>query len=392
VYWPNVDLGIGDFSAGNVPELSYETFRFEGPEKKLELHFRPIPGNTRGLRVIEKSTWDAILALSHISIISITSNEHYDAYLLSESSLFVYPYKLYLKTCGISSPLLCTPSLAELAQTLNTSLERVLYSRRNFLFPASQCYPHRSMDEEEGYLKQFFPSGQSVHLGKRDDPDHWFLFEALLSPNLCSPISRDYLPVSPSFEITMTGKLCAKTMMNFFGAHNGLAAGVGGPGELKIAEKSGIAQLIEGVVIDEYAFSPCGFSLNGLKGDGFLTIHITPQDEFAYVSYETNIVGVDYHKLRDELLQLFQPEKFTLLISNAPTSVTDLGDIDYLLTARTDTLLNGLPIFFERCQRTDCPVEQSDISSDHKKILPSTNIGPSALYKTPVLALEETWS
>lgn len=376
--------------SGNVPEQSYDAFRFEGPEKKLELHFRPIPGNTRGLRDIEKSTWDAILALSHISIISIKGNDHFDAYLLSESSLFVYPYKLYLKTCGISSPLLCTPALAELAQTLSTALDRVLYSRRNFLFPVSQCYPHRSMDEEEGYLKQFFPHGQSVHLGKHDDPDHWFLFEALLSPNLVSPISRDYVPVSPTFEITMTGKLCARTMTNFWGTNNGLAVGTNG--ELKIAEKSGIAQLIEGVEIDEYAFSPCGFSLNGLKDDGFITVHITPQDEFAYASYETNIAGLDYHKLRDGLLQLFRPEKFTMLITNAPTSVTDLTETDYLLTARTDTLLNGLPVFFERCQRTDCPIEQADVSPDGKKLLQSLNIGLGALYKTPVLALEETWS
>jgi len=387
VYWPNVNLGIG--ATGDLPEQSYDAFRFEGPEKKLEMHFRPIPGNARGLRDIEKSTWDEILALSHISILSIKSNDHFDAYLLSESSLFVYPYKIYLKTCGISSPLLCTPALSDLTEKINSALERVLYSRRNFLFPVSQCYPHRSMDEEEGYLKQFFPSGQSVHLGKHDDPDHWFLFEAIVA-NSPGSGSRDIV-IPPSFEITMTGKLCPRTMTNFWATNNGLA-NTGTPGELKIAEKTGISQLIEGVEIDEYAFSPCGFSLNGMKDDGFITIHITPQDEFAYVSYETNISGLDYHKLRDGILQIFRPEKFTMLITNAGSSITDLTDSEYLLTVRTDTLLNGLPVFFERCQRSDFPAEQTEVPGDGKKMLQSLNLGPCALYSTPTVAQEETWS
>jgi len=150
--------------------------------------------------------------------------------------------------------------------------------------------------------------------------------------------------------------------------------------------------LIEGVEIDEYAFSPCGFSLNGLKGDGFISIHITPQDEFAYVSYETNIANIDYHKLRDGILQLFRPEKFTTLITNAPNSVTDLTDTEYLLTARTDTLLNGLPVFFERCQRTDCPIEQAELLSESKKRLQSLNIGPCGQDVTTIVAQEETWS
>jgi len=283
---------------------------------------------------------------------------------------------------------LCTPALLDLANRLGTSVDRVLYSRRNFIFPASQCYPHRSMDEEEQYLKQFFPSGKAVHLGKNCDPDHWFLFEALLSPEA----SPEIVPVSPSFEITMTGKLCPSTMENFWASKNGLGT-LGAPGELNIAEKSGISKLIRGVEIDEYAFSPCGFSLNGLKDDGFLTIHITPQDEFAYVSYETNIPDLDYHDLRNGILQLFRPEKFTLLISNATNSVTDLTDMEYTMTRRTDTLLSsGLPVFFERCQRNDLVDQVESVLSDTLQISFSVHREPLAVCPTTVLAQEETWS
>lgn len=425
VYWPSVYLGVGNSKDAVVPEQSYDAFRFEGPEKKLEMHFRPIPGDARGLRNIDRKTWDSILALSHISVLSVKSNDFFDAYLLSESSLFVYPYKLYLKTCGISSPLLCTPALAELADRIGTELERVLYSRRNFLFPASQCFPHRSMEEEEGYLKRFFPRGQSVHLGKSSDPDHWFLFEALLSDRN----SDDRSSVTPSFEITMTGKLCQKTMQNFWASKNGLNS-VGGPGELKIAEKAGISKLIDGVEIDEYAFNPCGFSLNGMKGDGFITIHITPQDEFAYVSYETNIPELDYHALRDGILRLFRPEKFTLLVTNATNSVTDLTDTDYVLTSRTDTVLNLLPVFFERCEKGEydqlssgsdhdgsdsesgshnsgsdsepgileilaaAELAAANSTSGHNQLPPSSSTTPSSYSVSPTqkLAQEETWS
>lgn len=43
-----------------------------------------------------------------------------------------------------------------------------------------------------------------------------------------------------------------------------------------------------------------------------MTIHITPQQEFSYVSFETNVPQRSYKELISKVLKTFQPEKFVL--------------------------------------------------------------------------------
>ena len=40
---------------------------------------------------------------------------------------------------------------------------------------------------------------------------------------------------------------------------------------------SGIGALLPGVKVDNWAFEPCGYSMNGLRGDFYYTVHITPE-------------------------------------------------------------------------------------------------------------------
>lgn len=49
---------------------------------------------------------------------------------------------------------------------------------------------------------------------------------------------------------------------------------------------SGISSLLSGAEIDDYVFEPCGYSMNGLEGAAFSTIHITPEEAFSYASLE----------------------------------------------------------------------------------------------------------
>ncbi|KAL9685125.1 hypothetical protein QQ045_022572 [Rhodiola kirilowii] len=58
-------------------------------------------GKGKGLRAHSKSQLDEILGPSECTYVSSLKNELVDSYVLSESSLFVNPYKVIIKTCGL---------------------------------------------------------------------------------------------------------------------------------------------------------------------------------------------------------------------------------------------------------------------------------------------------
>jgi S-adenosylmethionine decarboxylase len=79
---------------------------------------------------------------------SKTSNQYFDAYVLSESSLFVYPHKMMLKTCGTTTLLKCLKPLLTLTKSLMMEPTFVWYSRTRLLFPERQISPHQRFEDE----------------------------------------------------------------------------------------------------------------------------------------------------------------------------------------------------------------------------------------------------
>lgn len=45
-----------------------------------------------------------------------------------------------------------------------------------------------------------------------------------------------------------------------------------------------------------------------------MTIHITPEAEFSYVSFESNVAASDYGELITRVIETFQPGKFVVTI------------------------------------------------------------------------------
>lgn len=71
---------------------------------------------------------------------------------MSESSLFVYPYMLILKTCGTTTLLRILKRLLEMAAEIGLVLDWVGYSRKNLMRPEEQLYPHTSWEQEMKYI------------------------------------------------------------------------------------------------------------------------------------------------------------------------------------------------------------------------------------------------
>ena len=88
--------------------------------------------------------------IAKCEIISFISNAEIDAYVLSESSLFVSKRRMILKTCGTTTPLSCIERIIWLVQTYTTydMIEDAYYSRKNFKRPDLQLFPYKTFDQE----------------------------------------------------------------------------------------------------------------------------------------------------------------------------------------------------------------------------------------------------
>ena len=181
---------------------------FEGPEKLLEVWFSPsasgLPPSARpnGLKAVSQKTWREMLDLVNCQVLSVIESETMDAYLLSESSMFVFPHKLVLKTCGTTTLLLGLPRMLEIAVTeagfpanpkyVGTAAapHRVFYSRKNFLFPQQQKGPHRSWRDEVRFLDKLFKSGSAYMIGKMNG-EHWYLYITAPENQLTPPMTPE---------------------------------------------------------------------------------------------------------------------------------------------------------------------------------------------------------
>jgi len=317
------------FEKFSVPEAVITGF--EGPEKRLEIDFKHNVNSLNGLRDIPQSAWQEMLDYAKCTIISHARNEYFDAYVLSESSLFVYPFKIMVKTCGTTTLLNCLPKLLEIASNCDLSVEFVMFSRKNYLFPQKQKGCHNNWNDEVNYLDTIF-DGSSYIIGPTSS-DHWYLYLADYSDT-----TRVIMP-EKTLEIMMH-KLDVGVASRFYRKE----------GTADKDKFPGVADLIEDSETDEFNFSPCGYSMNGLNKQAYYTIHVTPETICSYASFETNLSLKSYSKLISSVLSFFKPgtftvtffsEKATAVANNSNSDAFDLEMEGYVLKHKTFSELEG---------------------------------------------------
>lgn len=400
---------------------------FEGPEKLLEVWFAPSPtalppgAQPDGLKGVSSEDWVGMLDMVNCKILSVLKSDAVDAYLLSESSMFVFPHKLILKTCGTTTLLLGLQRMlhiaalhagfpfhnADKADEVRAAATpyRVFYSRKNFLFPDKQRGPHRSWKQEVKYLDDMFEGGSAYMVGKMNG-DHWYLYitspnQALTPPRTPEAGANGHQPKIPAginstgapsessdetLEILMTdldpenakqfylaeassiasSKLAAEAKDARDKAQDSLGAldevdvfdneGDAVPGDEKldatealtteghalgtvVSESCGLSDVYPTKVypdarVDAYLFGPCGFSANGVvppppqeneeekpKSGHYWTVHVTPEPECSFASFETNVPGGQKGRTTAEIIEnvvnIFRPGRFSVTLFEA---------------------------------------------------------------------------
>ncbi|XP_052809714.1 S-adenosylmethionine decarboxylase proenzyme 1-like [Mya arenaria] len=297
---------------------SSESTFFEGTEKLLEVWFSSTKESEKpDLRTVEMSEWKKLMKLVNCEIISQAVTEDMDAYVLSESSMFVTERRFILKTCGTTTLLNAIEPLLKLVKEKCgfDSVADIFYSRKNFMQPDLQHHIHRSFENEVVHLDSMFKNGAAYSLG-RINKDCWYLY------------TLDEVGVSQpdqTVELLMWD-LCPKKMKIF-------TKEVSKDGK-EATHRSGIDKIIPGAKIDDFLFDPCGYSMNGLMPEGkYITIHVTPEPNCSYVSFESNVPQESYNELVMKVLETFNPGKVLMTIFANKESIASQShkDLDAVL-------------------------------------------------------------
>ena len=304
----------------------YPSPHFEGAEKRIEIDFHLNKENPRGLREITRTQLDECMTAARCEIVSVRTNVKFDAYVLSESSLFVFPTKLVLKTCGTTHLLAGVPAILKYAKEVGMEPRRVKFTRSSFDKPDLQPALHASFDNEVDFLEKHFgglsiEGGSSYILGSKLKGVQWHVYVA---GDAC-PV-QDARPKA-SLEVCMTQLNREHCDEHFYRTDKFVSSA-------QTTTDSGIRSIFEEFDIDDYVFEPCGYSMNGLNEQGsidgqYSTIHITPEEGFSYASCELSNVeceDLDAFAYVRKVANVFKPGKMIFAISVDGLNAADVAN------------------------------------------------------------------
>ncbi len=260
---------------------------FEGSEKKLEVSLKP---GAKSLKSLPRTFWENIVRISGARILSTISSPLCDSYLLSESSLFVFPHKFLLITCGRTR---LVPTVREfLSHVKIDEIDSLFYERKNELFPAAQT-SHFYQDAEE--LARMLP-GQAYRFGD-EAGEHLFVFHL--------DKTSSYLKSTESTLEILMHELSTEAKSHF----------TQGKAHARrwIADNDGFKSFFSSYDIHDHGFEPYGYSLNAIKGDRYFTFHVSPEARGSYASFETNCVEQGAEELVQAVRSLFFPKSYQVV-------------------------------------------------------------------------------
>ena len=268
--------------------LASNPTKFEGPEKKLEIVlFEPLPQ----IRSNQDGRWHRVIAPCQAAILSSLSCTQMDAYLLSESSLFVWSDRILIITCGQTTLLQAVPEILNFVGPENIAF--VFYERKSFMFPNEQP---SDFENDVAYMLRYFP-GHSYRLGPANS-DHVHVFYSACGKTRPAP------------DVTL------QVLMHDIGpqaVHTCISAA--DRPQQDLGQKMGFDALFGAMETDSYTFSPYGYSFNGVRDAHYVTVHVTPNPEGSYASFETNMPVAAATPFAQKIVSLFQPGRFSLVVT-----------------------------------------------------------------------------
>lgn len=251
---------------------------YEGSEKRLEIT------TTINLLDIHDNFWKAMVKEAGAYIISKVDNMHVKAFLLSESSLFVWKHRLLLITCGETQ--LVKASLYFQKKITRKEISSLLFQRHQSHYPDRQ----KSSFQQDSLLLQKHLKGDSQHWNK-DYCGDIFLFGNNQQPHATSNILMLHGLNGDFFEQLQTGKVSAQ----------------------QVAERLQLTKHFKSFMIDQYSFEPKGYSLNAINDELYFTVHITPEKLNSYISFESNLPTSKIDLFQRHLMSLLMPQRGYLM-------------------------------------------------------------------------------
>ena len=306
-------------------------FFFEGSEKKFEFFSE---NNNLNFLEYPVSFWESLVKHSNAQILSHIETPLLKAFLLSESSLFVWQKRILMITCGTTTLGRAAEFLLNTFKEESLSIEDFIFIRKNEYFSSLQ---QSSFQEDQTNLKKYL-NGSSWQIGTLD-LHHQLIFSSQ------KKLPQEYL--APTLEILS------------YHPKESLVEQMENPSVHKkdFYRSWEPFSFYKNFTFDDFVFSPTGYSLNGIWQDFYITLHITPQKNFSYISFETNYCSLDILKnFTSAWYHFLYPMSFDLISYNIPEDSLPLVGPEYSVTQQSKGILpSGHNLSFKQFNKINLP-------------------------------------